>query len=294
MSALARSLAALLLCAAVLTGCGAETDNPAPSEATPTRSSDAAPTTAPDDADPVTATQRPTATAVTAGVTTEPEEPVDVPSPSPSSTPAPAPAAPTTTDPPAPSTTAPPVAGGCTDDVLSQDILGFTGGVSVYFCDGDWAYAVYPDAPGAPEFLAERVEGRWFHAVTIGDPVCKGDLLTRGAPPAIAKLLPECDEPAPTAAPPTSPPPTDPPAPDCVIPTILYGDTVADLTAVTCSDAAAEWTVAEANAEPSWTVPWVTPTGWTCYVTPYDATSKAAGACYAPQGNAQFTLYVRG
>ena len=55
---------------------------------------------------------------------------------------------------------------------------------------------------------------------------------------------------------------------------------------------AAEWELAEANTEPSWTIPWVTPTGWECFVTPYDATSKAAGSCYGPDGTAYFTLYL--
>ena len=301
MSALAKHVAALLVCAAVLAGCGDDTDNPAPSETAPTVSADVAPTTAPPDSDAVTATQAPTATEeaeTTTSSSTATGNAAGTAATAPSAEPIATGAAGTT--PPA-ATTAPAAQGGCTEDVLSQDILGFPGGVSVYFCDGDWAYAVYPDAPGAPEFIAERVDGRWFHAVTIGDPVCREDLAARGAPPTIAKLLPGCEEPAPTAPPTSAPPttapptapPTDPPAADCIISTNLYGDTVADLIAVTCGDATAEWELAEANAEPSWAIPWITPTGWECYVSPYDATSKAAGACYAPEGNAQFTLYVQ-
>lgn len=298
MSAVARCLAVLVVSAAVLTGCGDATDNPAPSETAPTASSDVTSTTAPADTDAQTATQRPTAAPTTAATasapdpssgatgTAAPSAPIPAPQPAEPSSP-PQPSAPTS----APAS-APTVPSDCTGDALSEDILGFPGGVSVYFCDGDWAYAAYPNAPGAPEFIAERVDGRWFHAVTIGDPVCKDDLTSRGAPPAIAKLLPDCEEPAPTA-PPTTPPPTEPPTPDCVISTNLYGDTVADLIAVTCGDATAEWELAEANADPSWNVPWITPTGWECYVSPYDPESKAAGACYAPEGNAQFTLYVQ-
>lgn len=294
MSAVARCLAVLVVSAAVLTGCGDDTDNPAPSETAPTASSDVTSTTAPADTDAQTATQRPTAAPTTATTASSPDPSSGATGTAAPSAPIPAPQPAEPSAPPQPSapTSAPAGPSDCTSDALSEDILGFPGGVSVYFCDGDWAYAAYPNAPGAPEFIAERVDGRWFHAVTIGDPVCKDDLTSRGAPPAIAKLLPDCEEPAPTA-PPTTPPPTDPPTPDCIISTNQYGDTVADLIAVTCGDATAEWELAEANADPSWNVPWITPTGWECYVSPYDPESKAAGACYAPEGNAQFTLYVQ-
>lgn len=193
---------------------------------------------------------------------------------------------------PAPTTTAParPAVTPCEDNGLSQDILGFPGGVSVHFCESGWAFAAYPNAPGAPEFIAEQVDGRWFHAVAMGDPVCQDDLSARGAPPSISKLVPPCGEsPSPTAGPTAAP---TGPSSACVVSTEEYGDTHADLIEVTCDEARAEWELAEANTEPSWTIPWVTPTGWECFVSPYDATSKAAGSCYGPDGTAYFTLYL--
>ncbi|NLG20486.1 MAG: hypothetical protein GX555_03515 [Actinomycetales bacterium] len=290
-----RLLGAAALCALLLSGCG-DADNPAPSDPVTSAPADVAPTTAVADTDRVTAT----ATPDTAEVTSTPAAPAE-PTPTTAAATTPAPAPTSGAPGPAPST------GACTGDQLSQDILGFPGGVHVYFCDGDWAFASYPDAPGAPEFIAQRVDGRWFHAVAIGDPVCSEDLAARGAPPSIAKLLPRCDELTPTAppttappttappttAPPTTAPPTTaPPQPACVINTNLYGDTHAELIGVTCVEATAEWELAEANAEPSWTIPWITPTGWECYVTPFDPESAAAGACYGPDGHAYFTLYL--
>lgn len=277
---LLRAGAAALL-ALVLSACGDGTgDTPAPP--------DPAPTTSPsevDDTDGTTATERPTDEA----------RPTDT---GPVTDAAPTTSAPTTDGPEVTGTTAAPsdpteaaptapVSGACTDDSLSQDILGFTGGVSVDFCEGGWAAATYPDAPGAPEFIAETSGGHWFHAVTIGDPVCPEDLTARGAPSSIAELLPSCGT-DPTAAPPA---PTDPDEP-CTIQTALFGSTTAELIGVSCSEATAEWQVAEANTTPSWTIPGTTPTGWECYVTPYDETSAAAGSCYGPDGSSFFTLYV--
>lgn len=280
-----RLLAAAALCTLLLTGCGDATDNPAPSDPTPSQSQDAEPTTADTEkvteADPEAGTKASTATS-DAG--TAPANPTTASNPTTTPTEEQAvnsaPAAPVR-----------PADSGCTGDELSQDILGFTGGVSVFFCDGDWAYASYPNAPGAPEFIAERVDGRWFNAVALGDPVCRDDLLARNAPPSIAKLLPPCDGSAPPTAAPTTAPPTQPGGP-CVITTQEYGDTHAELVEVTCAEAAADWELAEANAEPSWTIPWVTPSGWECYVTPYDPTSAAAGSCYGPDGSAYFTLFL--
>lgn len=273
---------AATLLALMLTGCGDGTgDTPAPP--------DPAPTTNPSvvDTDETTATE---------AATDEPDTTTDT---GPVTEIAPTTSGPTTDDPEvtqetaAPSEptddTAPtaPVSGACTDDSLSQDILGFTGGVSVDFCEGGWAAATYPDAPGTPEFIAETADGRWFHAVSIGDPVCPEDLTARGAPSSIAELLPSCGA-DPTSAPPT---PTDPDEP-CTVQTALYGPTTAELIGVSCSGATAEWQVAEANTTPSWTIPGTTPTGWECYVTPYDETSAAAGSCYGPDGSSYFTLYV--
>jgi hypothetical protein len=266
----------------LVAGCGSDTDAPAPSDATPSATQDAVATTA----DPLaeTAGDDPDADVQTQTSTADAE-------PTPTATAGPTTAGPTTASPVAPTSEAPPArpaVSSCTDDALSQDILGFTGGVSVFFCEGDWAYAAYPNAPGAPEFIGERVGGRWFNAVAIGDPVCQDDLLTRGAPPAIAKLLPPCGE---APAPPAPPAPTQPEGP-CVVNTDEYGDTHAELVQVTCAEATAEWELAEANAEPSWTIPWVTPSGWECFVTPYDPSSQAAGSCYGPDGSAYFTLYL--
>ena len=277
-----RLLAAVAVSAVLLTGCGDKAENPAPADPTPTTAAtthdlDASTVTVePTDAEatvaPPEATQATTGTTPATTTTTTTE----------ASAPEAAPVAP----PPAPVR---PAVTGCDDDGLSQDILGFPGGVSVRFCEGGWAFATYPNAPDAPEFIAEQVGGRWFHSVALGDPVCQDDLTTRGAPPSISKLVPPCEAPAPTA-PPTSPP-TEPATP-CVINTGEYGDTRADLVEVTCDDASAEWELAESNTEPSWTIPWVTPTGWECFVTPYDPTSKAAGSCYGPDGTAYFTLYL--
>lgn len=275
------------LLALVLAACGDATDdNPAPSDPAPsdpavTSSADVAPTTADD-----TATQAPTSS--------DGEPTTDAPATD-SATET---AAPTTDDPGVTDETAAPIQtstpspdtpphGECTGDSLSNDILGFTGGVTVDFCDDGWAYAVYPGAPDTPEFVAQRSGGRWFHAVTVGDPVCPADLTARGAPASIAELLPSCSaQPAPT----TPATPTDPAKP-CTISTALYGSTSAELVGVSCGEAIAEWQVAEANAEPSWTIPVTTPSGWECYVTPFDKTSAAAGSCYGPDGSAYFTLY---
>lgn len=313
-------IGALALSVVLLTGCGDSPSNPAPSNPSSTLTQDVAPTsgdvatrTSGEFSAESTSTSGPaTAAATTAGNATVPS--TTVPG--------------TTTSVPTATSTGPtaPAPSACTGDALSQDILGFTGGVNVFFCEADWAYASYPDAPGAPQFIAERVDGRWFHVAATTDPVCKDELLARGAPPAIAKLMPVCSQgPAPTAAPtapgptgpqptepqptgpeptapvptapePTAPNPTDPaptePAPPCVIDTAQYGPAHADLTEVTCEEASAEWSVAEANAVPSWTIPWITPSGWECYVTPYDPTSEAAGSCYGPSGTAYFTLYL--
>lgn len=272
---------AAALLALVLSGCGDGTgDTPAPPQPAPTTSISGV-----DDTDGETATERPTdqvsasdtapttqATATTsAPTTTEPE----------------ATEATATASDPTDAAPSAPVSGACTDDSLSQDILGFTGGVSVAFCEGGWAAATYPEAPGTPEFIAETSGGRWFHAVTIGDPVCPEDLTARGAPTSIAELLPSCGD-EPTTAPPS---PTDPDQP-CTVQTALYGPTTAELIGLSCSEATAEWQVAEANTTPSWTIPGTTPTGWECYVTPYDETSAAAGSCYGPDGSSYFTLYV--
>lgn len=296
-----RLLGAAALCALLLSGCGDANGNPAPSESLTATSPEVATSTAPVDSDQATATRSaaPSATAATGTASAAPTSVAPAPTAAPTEGAAPAP----TTTPVEPTT---PGVSACTAEALSEDILGFGGGVELFFCDGDWAYAAYPAAPGAPQFIAQRVEGRWFHAVAFGDPVCPQDLVTRGAPMSIAKLLPGCDEPSPTAEPTTGPPTgaptgpaptnpaptTPPPAPDCVINTNLYGDTHAELIGVTCADATAEWELAEANAEPSWTIPWVTPTGWECFVSPYEAESKAAGACYGPDGRAYFTLYL--
>lgn len=260
-----RLLGAAAVCVMLVAGCGSDTDNPAPSDPTTSATQDAVATTA------ETVTETAGQDGEVATQTGTPEA--------------------TSTEPVAATTEAAPTrpaVSGCTDDEMSQDILGFPGGVSVFFCEGDWAYATYPQAPGAPEFIGERVGGRWFNAVAIGDPVCQGDLLERGAPPAIAKLLPPCGE----APDPTAPPAPTAPAGPCVITTQEYGDTHAELVGVTCDEATAEWTLAEASTEPSWTIPWVTPSGWECFVSPYDASSKAAGSCYGPDGSAYFTLYL--
>lgn len=203
--------------------------------------------------------------------------------------------APSASDPAAPSPTGAatsaaggPGASGCDADQVSSDLFGFPGGVSVTVCQDGWAAGVNQSAPGEPEFIAELVDGRWLLAVTLGDPVCQGDLIARGAPEAIAALLSPCAE---STAAPTSVAPTDPGG-DCLISTVLYGQTRAELVGVDCAEARAEWQVAEANAEPSWTESIRTPGGWECYVTPYDPTSTAAGSCYGPAGSAYFTLYL--
>lgn len=272
-----RLLAAAVAAAVLLSACGEDAQDRAPADPTTTTATTTATTTT------TTTTQSaddaPTSAAPTTVTTTSPSAATTTTEPAPQAAPAP-----TTTAAARPAVTP------CDDDGLSQDILGFPGGVSVHFCEDGWALAAYPDAPGGPEFIAEQVDGRWFHAVAMGDPVCQDDLSARGAPASISKLVPPCGEaPAPTAAP--TAPPTDPPA-VCVISTEEYGDTHADLVEVTCDGARAEWELAEANTEPSWTIPWVTPTGWECFVTPYDATSKAAGSCYGPDGTAYFTLYL--
>lgn len=280
-----RGVAVLALLALTLAGCGDQAeDNPGPTDPTITSSADVAPTTA-EDATDETVTETPT------GGDTDPTTDPEVTDRA-TDTAVPTTDEPTVTDEaPAPTETAAPPAvpphGECTNDSLSNDILGFTGGVTVDFCDDGWAFAVYPGAPDTPEFVAQRSEGRWFHAVTLGDPVCAGDLAARGAPDSIAGLLPPCGEPGPTTAPPS---PTDPAQP-CTVATAQYGSTTAELVGVSCGEATAEWQVAEANGEPSWTIPVTTPSGWECYITPYDATSAAAGSCYAPNGSSFFTLY---
>ncbi|USQ81751.1 hypothetical protein [Ornithinimicrobium faecis] len=281
-------VAALLVLA--LAGCGDETgDNPAPSDAATTSSSDVAPTTADatttdapsgGDGEPSSGDAEPTTEAVVTDAATQTTVPTtDDPSVTDET------AAPIQTEAPPPDT---PPHGECSGDSLSNDILGFTGGVSVDFCEDGWAFATYPGAPDTPEFVAEVSDGRWFHAVTLGDPVCPSDLIARGAPDSIAEVLPPCD----AAPPPTTDPPapTDPGAP-CTISTALYGSTSAELVGVSCGEATAEWQVAEANGEASWTIPVTTPSGWECYITPYDETSAAAGSCYGPDGSAFFTLY---
>ncbi|USQ77617.1 hypothetical protein [Ornithinimicrobium cryptoxanthini] len=268
-----RLLAAAAAAAVLLSACGDDAQDRAPADPTTTTESTATATTT------EIADEAPTSAAPTTVTPTSASAETTTAEPAPEAAPAP-----TTAAPARPAVTA------CDDDGLSQDILGFPGGVSVDFCEDGWAFAAYPNAPGAPEFIAEQVDGRWFHAVAMGDPVCQDDLSARGAPAAVSKLLPPCvDAPAPTAGPTGSP--TDPVA-ACVVSTKEYGDTHADLVAVTCDGARAEWGLAEANTEPSWTIPWVTPTGWECFVTPYDATSKAAGSCYGPDGTAYFTLYL--
>lgn len=268
-----RLLAAAAAAAVLLSACGDDTPDRVPADPTTTTAPTATTPTTTESADaaPTSATPTlPSASPSPAATTTEP---------APEAAPAPTSAAP-----------ARPAVTACEDDGLSQDILGFPGGVSVHFCESGWAFAAYPNAPGAPEFIAEQVDGRWFHAVAMGDPVCQDDLSARGAPASVSKLLPPCGEtPTATAGPTGSP--TDPAGP-CVISTQEYGDTHADLIAVSCDGARAEWELAEANTEPSWTIPWVTPTGWECFVTPYDATSRAAGSCYGPDGTAYFTLYL--
>lgn len=263
-----RLLAAAAAAAVLLSACGDDAPDRAPADPTPTTAT--TPTTESADATPTSAAP-PLQSASPSAVATTSE-------PAPEATSEAAP------------TTAGPAVMACEDDGLSQDILGFPGGVSVHLCESGWAFAAYPNAPGAPEFIAEQVDGRWFHAVALGDPVCQDELSARGAPVSISKLVPACGEtPTATAGPTGSP--TDPAGP-CVINTEEYGDTHADLLAVNCEGARAEWELAEANTEPSWTIPWVTPTGWECFVTPYDATSKAGGSCYGPDGTAYFTLYL--
>lgn len=273
-----------------LTACGDQTgDNPGPTDPDRTSSADTAPTTVEDTA-PTTAED------TASEASTSDTAPTTDPAVTDTATET---AAPTTVDPTVPEETAAPTGistsapdtpphGECTNDSLSNDILGFTGGVTVDFCDDGWAFAAYPGAPDTPEFVAQVSGGRWFHIATLGDPVCPSDLVARGAPDSIAELLPSCDAaPSPTT---TEPAPTEPGEP-CTISTALYGATTAELVGVSCGEASAEWQVAEANGEPSWTVPVTTPGGWECYVTPYDQTSAAAGSCYGPDGSSYFTLY---
>lgn len=299
-----RRVGTAALLALLLAGCGDSTgdgpeEGPATSEAAATTTSDVAPTTddpAEDSSsgdgagrDDQDGDDQSGDTAATTGSTgddaatstsepTGPEAPTSL-EPAPTET-----AAPTPSDPPAD-----PGQGSCADDTMSQDILGFTGGVAVDFCEDGWALAAYPGAPGQPEFIAQHSGGQWFHAVAMGDPVCQDDLAARGAPASISGLLPSCDG---EAAPTSEPEPTPPPAGSCTIGTALYGPTSAELVGVSCEEATAEWQVAEASDEPSWTIPVTTPGGWECYVTPYDQTSAAAGSCYGPDGSSYFTLYV--
>lgn len=283
----------------LLVGCGDQTDAP-PGPADPTRP-EVTPTTE-DTADATGTTSREDAAPEVEAVTSVP----GVTTAGPAAPPEPTSAVTTTTAP----TDGPPTGaapGECSSQALSQDLLGFTDGVSVSFCEDGWAYAEYHGADGSPgrDFIAELADDGWHHAVFLADPVCADELTSRGAPPSVSTLLPACDPtpstdptPEPTSEPTTGPttgpvdPTTPPPASTCTVPTEQYGPTRAELVGVSCEDATAEWQVAEANAHPSWTVPILTPSGWECYVTPHDPTSAAAGSCYGPDGSSSFTLYV--
>ncbi|WP_154402166.1 hypothetical protein [Ornithinimicrobium cavernae] len=274
---------AVALLALLLSGCGDGTDtNPAPSGPSPSATSPVRPTT-------TDATEDPTGDD---GADSTAPDATGTPNPSETAAPPPTDQG-ATSEPVAQPSSEPPVVTGedaCTADRLSTDLLGFPGSIRLHFCEAGWAYAVNLSAPEEPELLAELVDDRWLHAVTLGDPVCQDDLTARGAPASIAKLVPSCDELAPTAAPTVDPSPTDPGT--CLVSTDLYGQTYAELVGVGCAEATAEWEVAEANAEPSWKFPFITPGGWECYVTPHDPTSEAAGSCYGPDGSAYFTLYL--
>lgn len=286
-----RIAAAAVLCLS-LAACGDQTDTPGPADPT---SAEAA-TTPADATDATTGPEDDGDASEDREVTAAPETSTEVTSTAPESVAS----ATTETVIDATPTVAP--AGECSDAALSQDLLGAGDGVSVYFCEGGWAYAEYLDEQDTgQDFIAEFAGGAWRHAVFLTDPVCTDDLAARGAPPSVSKLLPFCN-PEPTSEPTSGPPPeptagptaepTAPPVGDCTIVTAEYGPTRAELVGVSCEEAAAEWQVAEANADPSWTVPILTPSGWECYVTPFDPTSQAAGSCYSPDGSSSFTLYL--
>lgn len=294
-----RQAAAAAVLGLLLVGCGDQSDGP-PGPADPPRA-EVAPTTA-DTADATGTTAREDAAPEVEKVTSAPEVTTDASPTAPGPT-LPGNTAPTPTDAQVPGA----APGECSGEALSQDLLGFTGGVSVYFCEDGWAYAEYhgEDEVAGRDFIAEFGGGSWQHAVSLADPVCADELTSRGAPAPISKLLPPCDptpstdpppEPTtgPTAGPTTGPadPTSPPPVSTCTIPTQQYGPARAELVGVSCEEATAEWQVAEANADPSWTVPILTPSGWECYVTPFDPTSAAAGSCYGPDGSSSFTLYV--
>lgn len=176
----------------------------------------------------------------------------------------------------------------CAPDTLSNDLLGYSGGIGIFTCESGWAYAYYVGGDGDAEFVAQHQGGQWVNVAGMGSMTCREELTETGAPPAVVRDFLPCDEMYPSdedAA----------PVDDCVIPTEQYGATFAEpLRNVSCDEAANQWYSASENSPPSFESPITNANGWECYVYPNDPSSRVAGACYSPDGSAEFVLNLPG
>lgn len=165
-------------------------------------------------------------------------------------------------------------------------MLGYAGGVGVIACEQGWTYAYSLGGEGDSEFVAQRQDSQWVRIAGLGSPTCQEELKEQGAPQSVVTDFMPCDL--------MYPPDTEEePVEDCVIATEQYGATsVEPLFGVSCAAAADRWySVADYNP-PSFETPLFTTDGWECWVYPHDPSSRVAGACYAPDGSAQFVLNV--
>lgn len=254
---------------------------------------DGATTTAPAPDDAQTTTAPPPSPAPDDEETTTP---VPLPSPEPTAEPTPEPTAEPTAEPPAGSSA------DCVPEEMSRDLDAGVD-ITVYECEGGWAYANYEvgEGGGDSDFVARLADGTWEQVAALGSPTCRDDLRELGAPEVVVEPFLECDEMGDPGEPPTgqptdpapTPEPTGaPPSEDCRVQTAEYGETVAVLDGMDCGTAQGLWQEATGLGEPSWDDPVLTADGYLCWINPFSEDSTVAGSCAGPDGSDAFSLDI--